>query len=193
VAGLGPLSAFEFTFGLVSLLLGLGFAHLANSFALLVMAGPRVRWDWLSPLAPLAVFQAGLIFWWYQWSIKDQEVTLAALAVRAVACLAIYVVSVAALPAPEGESTDLRERFENGRRLFFGGFAFFVLLVGVVTPIVHRLMTPGSDWPLPWENILFIALCVACIFVGRRWLHGLVLLVLIIPLALQWLPLSIAG
>ncbi|MCV0414597.1 MAG: hypothetical protein K5831_06910 [Brevundimonas sp.] len=57
------MSAFEFTFGLVSLLLGPGFAHLANSFALLVMAGPRVRWDWLSPLAALAVFQAGLIFW----------------------------------------------------------------------------------------------------------------------------------
>ncbi|WP_288758314.1 hypothetical protein [uncultured Brevundimonas sp.] len=187
------MSAFEFTFGLVSLLLGLGFAHLANSFALLVMAGPRVRWDWLSPLAALAVFQSGLIFWWYQWSIRDQEVTLAALAVRAVACLAIYVVSVAALPAPEGESTDLRERFESGRRLFFGGFAFFVLLVGVVTPIVHRLMTPGSDWRPPWQNIITVALCVACVFVGRRWLHGLVLLVLIIPLALQWLPLSIAG
>jgi hypothetical protein len=187
------MSAFEFTFGLISLLLGLSFAHLANCFALLVVAGRRVRWDWLSPLAALAAFQAGLIFWWFQWSVKDQEVTMAALAVRALACLSIYIVAVAALPAPEGERTDLREWFEKARRLFFGGFGFFAFLVGVLTPLVHSLMTPENDWPLPWQNIITVALCVACIFIGKRWLHGLVLLVLIVPSALEWLPLKIAG
>lgn len=187
------MSAFEFTFGLVSLLLGLGFAHLANNFAFLVMAGRQVRWDWLSPLAALAAFQGGLIFWWYQWSVKDQEVTLGALAVRALACLAVYVVSVAALPAPGGERTDLRERFETSRPLFFGGFAFYILLVGVVTPVAHRLMAQQNDWRLPWQNMVTVALCVACVFIGRRWLHGFVLLVLIVPLALEWLPLKIAG
>ena len=187
------MSAFEFTFGLISLLLGLGFTHLADSFAKLVMAGDRVRWDWLSPLASLGAFQSGLIFWWYQWSLRDHSVTLAELAVRAVACLALYIMVVAALPAPEGDRTDLRDRFEHARRLYFGAFGFYVLLVGVLNRFVRDVFFSESVWIVPWSNLLTIALCLACIFIARRWLHGLVLTYINLVPALQWLPQSIAG
>lgn len=187
------MSAFEFTFGLISLLLGLGFAHLANSFAKLVMAGNRVRWDWLSPLAAVLAFEAGLIYWWYQWSLKDEDVTLAGLAVRAVACLTLYVVAVAAMPAPGDDELDLRESFENVRRLFFGAFGFFVLLVGVLPPFVQRVVFAEGVWTIPWQNLSSIALCVSCLFIGKRWFHGLVLIWFLAAPALEWLPLAISG
>ena len=187
------MSAFEFTFGLISLLLGLGFAHLADSFAKLVMAGDRVRWDWLSPVAAVLAFEAGLIYWWYQWSLKDQGVTLAALAVRAVACLTLYIVAVAAMPAPGAEKTDLKESFENSRRLFFGGFGFFVLLVGVLPSFAPHIVFAEGIGGIPWQNLFGLALCAACVFTGRRWFHGLVLIFMVGAPALEWLPLAIAG
>jgi hypothetical protein len=57
------MSAFEFSFGLLSLLLGLGFAHLEDALAKLVLAGPKVKWDWLAPLAALNAFISGLVYW----------------------------------------------------------------------------------------------------------------------------------
>ena len=95
------MSTFEFAFGLISLLLGLGFVHVAQAFAKLIMAGPRVRWDWLSPLAAVTMFQLGLVYWWAQYGLRNEELVLGAVVVQACACLALYMMAVAALqPRP---------------------------------------------------------------------------------------------
>lgn len=187
------MSAFEFTFGLISLLLGLGFAHLADSFAKLVMAGARVRWDWLSPLAAVVTFQSGLIYWWYQWSLRDQSVTLAELVVRAIACLALYIMAVAALPAPEGERTDLREHYYRARPLYFGASALYLLLVGILNRFVRDVILGEQIWEVPWGNIINLIVIVGCIFIRNRWFQTLALTWLLVEVGRRWLPQAIAG
>jgi hypothetical protein len=60
-------------------------AHLAGAFARLVIAGRKVQWDWLPLLAAVLTFQSSLIYWWFQWSLREQPVVMAELSVRAVA------------------------------------------------------------------------------------------------------------
>lgn len=187
------MSAFEFTFGLVSLLLGLGFAHIADSFAKLVMAGKEVRWDWLSPLAAVTSFQSGLIYWWYQWSLRDQEVSLGGLVVRAIACLTLYVMAVAALPAPRESGIDLKEHYQKARRLYFGAFAVYILIVGVLNRFVRDVFFGERVWQVPWLNLLSVAIIIACVFIQKRWFHTVALSWLLLDAATRWLPQAISG
>jgi hypothetical protein len=187
------MSAFEFTFGLISLLLGLAFAQLADAFAKLVIAGKQVHWDWLSPLAAFVVFQSGLIYWWYQWSLRDEPVTLGGLVVRAVACLALYIMAVAALPSPKADRVDLSEHYEQARRLFFGAFAIYLLIVGILNRLVRDVMFGERVWEVPWLNFLNLGIIFACVFIHKRWFHGLALMWLLIDAGRRWLPQAIAG
>jgi hypothetical protein len=187
------MSAFEFTFGLVSLLLGLGFAHIAESFAKLVMAGKQVRWDWLSPLAAVTTFQSGLIYWWYQWSLRDQEVTLGGLVVRAIACLTLYVMAVAAFPAPREGPIDLKEHYQTARRLFFGAYAIYILIVGILNRFIRDVFFEERVWQVPWLNLLNVTILIACVLTKKRWFHSAALSWILIDAARRWLPQAISG
>jgi hypothetical protein len=180
------MSGFEFTFGLISLLLGLSLAHVAAAFANLILLGPRVRWDWLSPLASVLVLQSVLIYWWFQWSLRAQEIVLGDLAVRAVACLCLYVMAVAALPDPRGRRIDLCDHFERARKLIFGSLLAYTLIVGVLPAVRHAVT--GTTVIVPWFNVGNLALLTIACLVRRRWVHAAVLLYLVVTLGVRWLP-----
>ncbi len=188
------MSGFEFTFGLISLLLGLGFAHIAYSVAKLVIEGKRVEWDWLSPLAAVVVFQAALIYWWYQWSLRDQAVTMAEVGIRAFACLILYVLAVAVLP--EGGSADdrisLKKHFEKSRRLIFGSLIAYYLVAGVIPPMLRALRGDGS-WSYLANNFFSMALFALAFSIPKRWLSATVLIYVLATDAILWLFESIAA
>ena len=180
------MSGFEFTFGLISLLLGLSLAHVAATFANLILLGPRVRWDWLSPLAAVLVLQSVLIYWWFQWSLREQEIVLGDLAIRSVACLCLYIMAVAALPDPRGRRIDLRDHFERARQLIFGSLLVYTLIVGVL-PVVRRAIA-GDGLTVPWFNVGNLVLLVLACLIRKRWVDTAVLLYLVVMLGVRWLP-----
>lgn len=180
------MSGFEFTFGLISLLLGLSLAHVAGAFANLILLGPRVRWDWLSPLAAILVFQSVLIYWWFQWSLRTQEIVLGDLAIRATACLSLFIMAVAALPDSRGRRVGLRDHFERSRRLLYGSFLTYTLIVGVL-PLIRRAVT-GEVIMVPWFVLSSVLLLAVGCFVRPRWFHTAVLTYLVVMLAVRWLP-----
>jgi hypothetical protein len=180
------MSGFEFTFGLISLLLGLSLAHVAAAFANLILLGPKVRWDWLSPLAAILVFQSVLIYWWFQWSLRTQEIVLGDLAIRAIACLCLYVMAVAALPDPRGRRVVLSVHFERSRRLIYGSLLTYTLIVGVL-PAVRKAFSDGA-LTVPWFNLSNIALLIIGCFVQKRFVHAVLLLYLVVILGIRWLP-----
>lgn len=182
------MSPFEFSFALISLLLGLGFAALADSFAKLCLAGRRVRWDWLSPLVALNAFQAGLVYWWFQWSLRDQPVLLIGLAGRALACLCVYVFSVSALPADKGEPIDLRDHFERSRRLTYGAYLLYWLLVALALPL-----SAGRGTTADWGDCTALTLMVAGLFIRDRRFNLATQLFLLIIVASTWMLQLIAA
>lgn len=188
------MSGFEFTFGLISLLLGLGFAHIAHCVARLVIQGRQVEWDWLSPLAALAVFETTLIYWWYQWSLRNDAVTMAEVGVRAFACLILYVMAVAVLP--EGgrseERVSLKAHFERSRRLIFGALIAYYTVVALIPPLLRALRGEGS-WGYLASNVLSMSLFVLAFAIPKRWVSAFVLLYLVAIEAVIWLFESITA
>lgn len=188
------MSGFEFTFGLISLLLGLGFAHIAHCVAKLIIEGKRVEWDWLSPLAAVAVFQTALIYWWYQWSLRNEAVTMAEVGIRAFACLILYVLAVAVLPEgrPSEDHTSLKEHFERSRRLIFGSLIAYYSVVAVIPPMLRAMRGDGS-WGYLASNFFSIALFALAFSFSKRWLSASVLIYLVAIEAVLWLFESIAA
>jgi hypothetical protein len=160
-------------------------AHLAGAFARLVIAGRKVHWDWLPLVAAVLTFQSSLIYWWFQWSLREQPVVMAELSVRAVACLLLYMLAVAVLPEDSRGRPNLKEHFERSNRLFFGVYGALVLLTGVM-PHANRMLT-GRAWEVPWANLIIITLCVVAVFLRRRWLHTLVIIYLLLRLNQDWI------
>ena len=161
-------------------------AHTAGSLARLIIAGRKVQWDWLSPLAAVLMFQSAMIYWWFQWSLRDREVVLADLTFRAMACLLLYMLAVAVLPEDSRGRPNLREHFQRSNRLVFGAFGSYVLMVGILSP-VYQMMFASRSWEVPWGNILTIVLCILAAFVQRRWLHTIVLLYFLYGLNVGWM------
>ena len=186
------MSAFEFTFGLISLLLGLGFAHVAGAFARLIIAGPKVRWDWLSPLAAVLMLLMGLIYWWSQWSLRDEQVVLSDLTIRAVGCLFLYVMAVAVLPDRTGKRINLRNHFERSRRLVYGSLAAHVATVGIL-PDAAAAFSGGGSWGSALQNMFIIALLLVGIFTPRPWVNGALLSGLLLLLGFAWMTRVIAS
>lgn len=186
------MSGFEFSFGLISLLLGLGFAHVAAAFASLILLGKRVRWDWLSPLAALLFLQSALIYWWFQWALREQEVVLGDLAIRGVACLTLYIMAVAVFPETRGRRADLREHFERSRLLVYGSFITYTLIVGIL-PIVARLFNTDRPLSIPWFQLISLVLLIAGCFIRKRWYDTILLSYLVVILGIRWLPQALAA
>lgn len=188
------MSGFEFTFGLISLLLGLGFAHIAQCVAKLVIQGKRVEWDWLSPLAAVATFQTGLVYWWYQWSLRNDAVTMAEVGIRAFACLILYVLAVAVLPdaGPSEDRISLKEHFERSRQLIFGSLIAYYAVVAVIPPMIRAMRGNGS-WLYLASNFFSLALFALAFLVPKRWLSATVLIYILAIEAAVWLFQSIAA
>lgn len=181
-------SAFEFSFGLLSLLLGLGFAHLADVVAKLALSERPVRWDWLSPMVALNVFLQGLVYWWFQWTLREQPVQLMDLTARAAACLALYMLAVAALPAVRDEPVDMRQHFERSRRFVYATLIVYILLVSYLLPAIA-----GRGLSRDPFDAAQVALAVVGMFVSARWLHAGVQLFLLLPMAQYWMLSTIRG
>jgi hypothetical protein len=113
---------------------------------------------------------------------------LADLTARAIACLLLYMLAVAALPQPKDDEADLKAHFERARPLFFGVYGLYIALVGFVYPMLAgRISAPEP------ERLVMAAVLTACVFVRRRWFLGLVLVGLLARGVYFWFAQSIAG
>lgn len=184
------MTAFELSFTLISLLLGLAFAHIAGAFAQLVVAGRKVRWDWLPPLAALVTLQFGLVFWWSQWALRDRDVVLAELSVRAIACLALYVTAVAVLPEAGEGPVDLSQHFQRSRKLIYASLFALLLIVGIAMPAYGAFMGQRA-WFFPWENLLVLTLMAIGFFSPNRLLNGAILGFIVLLVSVQWFAVEV--
>jgi hypothetical protein len=167
-------------------------AHVASASARLIIAGPRVTWDWLPLLGAVLTLQAALIYWWFQWSLRDQPVALIDLAFRAIACLLLYMQAFSVLPEDSRGRPNLRQNFERSSPLFFGTYGGYVLMVGIL-PWGYKILTEARLLPLPWENLLTVAACLLAMVWRRRWLQALLITSQILGLHVQWMSNVIRG
>ena len=186
------MTPFEYLLLLAAIVLGLAIADLAVSVQRLLAAGPRVRWDWLAPMAALVAFLKIVTQWWV-WFAAQQiasgltfEMFLAVLA----AAVLLFLLAATALPDDFGERrVDLRAHYATVSRrywLLFGaqwllataGSLWAQVAVGKAHLDLASLVSPA--WLVP-------VIAVSAAFTKNRWWHTAVLAGFIIVYVGQYL------
>lgn len=174
---MGP---FEYLLTFASIVLALAVGDIVLSFHRLLAAGPKVRWDWLAPLAALTALLKILTQWWEWYPIRQQadRVTFELFALVVASVAVLFLLAAAALPDEVGEAeVDLRAHFERVSRRYF-------LLMTLHYPLVWLFvwgLSGRSDFPhFQWQNPgnLVPILSLILVFVRNRWAQGAFLAVL---------------
>ena len=171
---MGP---FEYLLTFLSIVLGLAIADLCVSLNRLLGAGPRVRWDWLSPLAALVALLKIVTQWWTWFYAAPLakgvtfEMFLAALA----SAVLLYLIAAAALPDSLEEGADLRAYFERTRRRYWLMFAAQFALTNAVS-IWAQVQIEGARLNLVSPAYLILPVSLSLIFIRNRGWHTACLL-----------------
>ena len=180
----------EYVLAFVSIVVGLAVADLAMSLHRLLRAGPRLRWDWLTPMAAALAALTVLQFWWtfYQtgqaqvWRVYGQFLPLLALVV------VLVLLAASALPdeVPAG-GLDLQAYYADNARYFWTLFALFLLLAAIVSVLPtwqRQALGPHLLSQLP--NLVVATLAGSLAMVRRRAYHRIAVPLLLLVLGLLW-------
>lgn len=164
----------------LSIIVGLALADLASSLHRLLRAGPRVIWDWLTPLAAINVAFAIQSVWWATFNglVHIESMTFAGFVPRVVSTLLLFLLASAALPdeVPR-EGINLRSYYDGQRRYFWALYALWVgsILARRVGEAVLTGHIPANfNWPVG-GNVAVIPLMIGLMFIRSRVVHGFAL------------------
>lgn len=157
-------------------MVGLAIADMATSLHRLLRSRSRVRWDWVSPLAALAILTELFNFWWNWRGFTGS--TLGATAPYFAVLIILFLTACVTLPdeIPD-RGIDLGRYFDENRTYFWALYACYLFAwIGIGTvrdyhagkSLMQLLDGYGVDYG--WIIIYF-----GMIFVRPRWISGAVL------------------
>ena len=165
------MGAFEYLMLFAAVILGLAVCDLAVSVHRLLAAGPRVRWDWLAPLAALVAFLKIVTQWWtfFLAGPLAEGLTFEMFLGVLVAAVLLFLLAADALPDEVGEGPiDLRAHYARVQRRFWLLFAAqWFLLTAVSTWAQVAIEKAHLDLVSPAWLILPATLLLA--FWKNRW------------------------
>jgi hypothetical protein len=165
------LGAFEYLMLFAAVILGLAVCDLAVSVHRLLAAGPRVRWDWLAPLAALVAFLKIVTQWWtfFLAGPLAKGLTFEMFLGVLVASVLLFLLAADALPDEACDGPiDLRAHYATVQRRFWLLFAAqWFLLTAVSTWAQVAIEKAHLDLVSPAWLILPVTLLLA--FWKNRW------------------------
>ena len=186
------MSVAEYIVSFISIMIGLALADLATSLQRLLRAGPRVRWNLLTPAAAILVTAFIINIWWTMYGSLNAmtSISVAGFVPDLISLLLLFCLASSALPDEVGEKTDLAEYYEENRKRLWSLFAIYTLWVTIVLGVRTEMMgAPASRFlgnVVP--NVFLAALMILLVFTSRRWVHLLAISFLLLITALAWLP-----
>jgi hypothetical protein len=164
--------AFEYLLLFTAIILGLAVTDLAVSLHRLLGAGPRVKWDWLAPLAALVAFLKIVTQWW-SWHAAEtlaSAVTFEMFLALLTASVLLFLIAAAALPdeVRPDETVDLRAHYATVQRRYWGLF-LAQWLIGAATSAWIQVAATHARFD-PWQPAyLVIPLIATLIVIRNRW------------------------
>lgn len=177
---------FEYLSVMISIILGLGVAHLIADATRLLQGRARVRLYWVTVVWGVVLFLLHIQVWWalFSWRLVP-EWNYFSFLLMILPPLVLYAIAVLVLPEFDvREGVDLRVYYYQNQRWFFGLFTLLLLLF-IAQPVLVRDMDP-----LHGSNIFRLgiaALFASCAFIRAPRFHAVVA-----PLILGLLVLFIA-
>jgi hypothetical protein len=164
-------TAFEFVFGLLSIIASLGLTHLVASVVNLIRNGERVRFSPLHALWMWIAFSTTIGNWGSYWALRGQTSWSSALVLLSLA-VALGQYAFCALVSPKVESDgliDLVEFHTRERRRY--AFAFLALVVAAF--VSNGMFLATGSFYAGWVRDLVVvisefALVLLSIFVAAR-------------------------
>jgi hypothetical protein len=187
-------NSFEYITVLVSIVVGLAIADIANSVHRLLAAGRRVTWDWISLVAALLILLELLNLWW-KWHGFTGSTLGEVLPYFGVLFLLFLAAAVSLPDHVPAEGINLRDYFVEKRRHFWAVYAAYVTgWIGLRTLELYQSGQPLAE-VLAGKAIDYITIVayVALVFVRSPIISGLALLVTLVWLAFDWWELALGA
>jgi hypothetical protein len=178
-------------------MIGLALAELATSLQRLLRAGRRVKWDMLTPAAAILVTAFVINVWWESFGAFNamSSISVAGFIPNLIALLLLFCLASSALPDEVPETLDLANYYRENRRRLWSLFALYTGWVTVVAGVRANLAgaPPGAMMRIVVPNLLLIALMAVLIRTPRRWVHMLVIVLILVIVGSAWLPQELKG
>jgi hypothetical protein len=175
----------------ISIMIGLALADLATSLQRLLRAGKRVKWDLLTPAAAILVTAFVINVWWAMFGPLNamRSISVAGFIPDLIALLLLFCLASSALPEEVGDSLDLRDFYRNNQKQFWSLFALYLIWVTAVAAV--RAAQSGAPLVsmigITIPNLLLASLMILLIKTPRRWVHLLVIFLLLVVTGSAWL------
>lgn len=160
---------------LISIILGLGVAHLLANVHRLIQARAHVRLYWLPLVWTVLIFVTQVEWWWASFTLREHLAgNFFYFLFVLLSPVALYLAAAFVLPQIEPDRTyDLRDYYYTTRGWFFG-----IVAMGPALDALRRMLDSNSYTDFGGVSNAVSALLVATLAVsGRPWYHTLVTLV----------------
>jgi hypothetical protein len=176
------MTAFEFIFSLISLLLGLSLAEVLGGFARTVQARRRIRLGWLTPLLGALLAVDLITFWAKAWRYREALAVGIDLMVYLTLLAGIYYAAASLVfPHDHDEWPDLDDYFMAHKKMVMGAVLGVNLLVLGGEMAIYG--NPFTDLRLIIADSIFFATGLGIVFARTKRLSGVLLVVM---LSLYW-------
>ena len=182
----------EYVAAFISIMIGLALADLATSLQRLLRAGKRVRWDLLTPAAAVLVTAFIINVWWVTFGTLTamRSLSVGGFIPDLIALLLLFSLASSALPDAVGETMDLGQYYQDNRKWFWGLFTLYTIWVTLSAGV--RASSAGTSagglLGMVVPNLVLAALMLVLVATARRWVHTVVIALLLVTTGFAWLP-----
>lgn len=163
----------------IAIIIGLAVSVLTMNFYRLIVAGKKVKWDWLSPLLAVLMLFVTVSYWWasYGWYASVKTLTVGQFLPDLSNVILVFLAVAGVFPETvPARGLDLR-RFYLDR----APFVYTMLALGIGEATVINIFRYARENTLEaWLNAMnvnpfYMAMIAILIFTRRIWVHGVIL------------------
>jgi hypothetical protein len=156
------MTPFEHLSVLISIVIGLGIAHLLTAVQHLIQARERIVFYWLPLAWAVLVLVTQVEWWWSSFSLEGQsDWNFFYFLFLLLSPVALFLASALVLPAIEaGQDYDLRGYYESTHRWFFGVLTFNPLLDAIRRGLEFGTVQEVGVWSNTLATLLLLSLAV---------------------------------
>ncbi len=173
------MNPFDYSLGLLTILMGLALADVCFSFHKLAVRARTIRWDGRPLVAAVLVIVECVRLWFGQWTLRNSSIALTfpiyfGLFVQ---MLLLVLLASASLPDEPSDDCSLGAIYEQRRRYFWGLFAAYQLMYFVFWLVFGATNAAGTGpaSAVDWIRVLApVAGFILLAALRVRWLDYLI-------------------
>jgi len=173
------MNPFDYSLGLLTILMGLALADVCFSFHKLAIRARTIQWDGRPLVAATLVIVECVRLWFGQWTLRNSPIALTFPIYFGLFVQMLLLVLLASASLPDGPSDDcnLSTVYEQRRRYFWGLFAGYHLMYFGFWLIFGATNAAGNGagGAVDWLRVLAPIIAFSLLAVVRvRWLDYLI-------------------